>query len=356
VTFDRARAIADAVLYEGYALYPYRPSSVKNQFRFPFGVLAPRAWSEAGGSESWWMETQCLVEGTGRLEGRLRFLHELEVAEVDFALGLTPFEVGSAIEGVVRARVEDVGPFGRRLVVRVENRTPWAEPGASRDRVLSASCISAHLLLATSEGRFLSAIDPPAGAPACRQTRAFPVLASEGDDIVLAAPIILYDHPRVAPESPQDLFDGTEIDEILTLRTRSMTDEEKAEARAWDPRVAALLERADGLGPGSMAELHGTFRDLVAGEMVPRQGAPRNDPDAAREAGIGPGARVTLRPRKGTDAQDLLYAGMAATVEAVVRDVGGDPHLLVTIDGDPAAELHRWYGRFHYYRLDEVER
>ena len=65
--------------------------------------------------------------------------------------------------------------------------------------------------------------------------------------------------------------------------------------------------------------------------------------------------RVTLRPRKGTDAQDLLYAGMSATVEAVVRDVDGEPHLLVTIDGDPAAELHRWYGRFHYYRLDEVE-
>ena len=90
--------------------------------------------------------------------------------------------------------------------------------------------------------------------------------------------------------------------------------------------------------------------------MVPREGAPRNDPDAARDAGIEPGARVTLRPHKGTDAQDLLYAGMSATVEAVVLDVGGEPHLLVTIDGDPAAELHRWYGRFHYYRLDEVER
>ncbi len=173
---------------------------------------------------------------------------------------------------------------------------------------------------------------------------------------MLAAPIILYDHPRVAPESPQNLFDGTEIDEILTLRTRTLTDDEKAEARAWDPRVAALLDRADGLGPGSMAELHGTFRDVQNGEMVPREGAPRNDPDAARQAGIGPGERVTLRPRKGTDAQDILYAGMAATVEAVIRDVGGEPHLLVTIDGDPAAELHRWYGRFHYYRLDEIER
>jgi hypothetical protein len=247
-----------------------------------------------------------------------------------------------------------------RLTVRVENRTPWDEPRASRERILGSSCLSSHILLSTTEGRFVSIIDPPVhravAARGCRSTRAFPVLASDDDDLVLAAPIILYDHPRVAPESPQNLFDGTEIDEILTLRTRTLTDDEKVEARAWDPRVAALLDRADGLGPDSMASLHGTFRDVRNGEMVPREGAPQNDPDAARDAGIGPGARVTLRPHKGTDAQDLLYAGMSATVEAVVRDVGGEPHLLVTIDGDPAAELHRWYGRYHYYRLDEVER
>ena len=35
---DRARAIADAVLYEGYLLYPYRASSSKNQVRWQFGV------------------------------------------------------------------------------------------------------------------------------------------------------------------------------------------------------------------------------------------------------------------------------------------------------------------------------
>ena len=56
--------IVKAVLYEGYMLYPYRPSSVKNQQRFNFGVVYPRAYSEAtGGSDAWTMQTQCLVQG-----------------------------------------------------------------------------------------------------------------------------------------------------------------------------------------------------------------------------------------------------------------------------------------------------
>src|SRR5206468_3768742 len=75
-----ARAIADAVLFEGYALYPYRPSAPKNHLRFQFGVLAPRAWSKAGspGSrDAWWLQAQTLLApraATGRILGRLRFL------------------------------------------------------------------------------------------------------------------------------------------------------------------------------------------------------------------------------------------------------------------------------------------
>ena len=56
--------IVKAVLYEGYMLYPYRPSAVKNRQRFNFGVVYPRAYSEAqGGSDAWAMQTQCLVLG-----------------------------------------------------------------------------------------------------------------------------------------------------------------------------------------------------------------------------------------------------------------------------------------------------
>ncbi len=60
--FEVARSVADAVLYEGYVLYPYRASSRKNQVRFQWGVLTPRAFSEAEGSERWSMRTECLVE------------------------------------------------------------------------------------------------------------------------------------------------------------------------------------------------------------------------------------------------------------------------------------------------------
>ncbi len=42
--------IASAVLYEGYILYPYRPS-VKNRQRWTFGGLVPRAYSEAQGAD-----------------------------------------------------------------------------------------------------------------------------------------------------------------------------------------------------------------------------------------------------------------------------------------------------------------
>src|ERR1700733_2493139 len=70
-------AIAQAVLYEGYMLYPYRPSSVKNRQRFNFGVLYPQAYSEAqAGSDAWSMQTECLIHGDSlaALEVRLRFL------------------------------------------------------------------------------------------------------------------------------------------------------------------------------------------------------------------------------------------------------------------------------------------
>src|SRR5262245_37550058 len=76
MSLARARTVADAVLYEGYVLYPYRASARKNRVRWQFGVLAPRAWSEAGGCEEWWAQTECLLEApsSSRLIARLRFL------------------------------------------------------------------------------------------------------------------------------------------------------------------------------------------------------------------------------------------------------------------------------------------
>ena len=79
---------------------------------------------------------------------------------------------------------------------------------------------------------------------------------------MLSSPIILYDYPQVAPESPGDLFDGAEIDEILSLRILTLTDEEKAEMRRSDDRARRILERTETLPPEHFMKLHGTLRGL----------------------------------------------------------------------------------------------
>ncbi|MDQ5830210.1 MAG: hypothetical protein M3324_10210, partial [Actinomycetota bacterium] len=78
---DTAKKIAEAVLYEGYLLWPYRRSARKNQQRWTFGGVYPRAYSEARGEDDpWIMQTQCLVVGDGEttVEVKVRFLHVTE--------------------------------------------------------------------------------------------------------------------------------------------------------------------------------------------------------------------------------------------------------------------------------------
>ena len=69
-------------------------------------------------------------------------------------------------------------------------------------------------------GAFVSLADPPERCATrrrpARNEGLWPVLVGD-DDTVLCSPIILEDHPRIAPESPGDLFDGGEVDELLVL-------------------------------------------------------------------------------------------------------------------------------------------
>ena len=111
-------------------------------------------------------------------------------------------------------------------------------------------------------------LEPPEWArtavDGCHNVGTFPVLAGVdgGRDVMLSSPIILYDHPTIAPESPGDLFDATEIDEILTLRILTLTDDEKRAVSALDGRGKALLERTEALAREQLMGLHGTFRGL----------------------------------------------------------------------------------------------
>jgi hypothetical protein len=278
------------------------------------------------------------------------------------------------LHGLVSVAVTSATPDGRYLkaAVTVENVTECVVPPSPvRSDVLASSLGAAHCMLAVEGGRFVSLLDPPseaeAAAGACRSEGSFPVLVGD-DDVVLSSPIILYDHPEVAPESPGDLFDATEIDEILALRVLTLTDEEKAEARATDSKAAAIIERCDTMPPEVWARLHGTVRSLEplsAGKALEPE--PWWDPESDASADpwidsvvvagveVSKGSAVVLRPSRRADAQDLFLTGQVATVAGVFTDVEGRQQVAVTLDDDPATIELAWQGRFLYFHPDEVE-
>ncbi len=338
--------IAKAVLYEGYMLYPYRPSSVKNQQRWNFGVLCPQSYSEAQkGSEAWTMQTECLVETNSltQLEVRVRFLQlvarsvgELSKPVSELSPGETPefrpverlalngrvyqpwqeaierdlslpaynvealsrkpvadaflfsaekhveylHEGDGQIAGVivrerraicgaieVAAERADDGIF--RVSVLVRNTTPFeAVQDSRRDEALLSSMASTHTVLGVQDGKGISLTAPPERlselAANCKNVGAWPVLVGEEGqcDTVLSSPIILYDYPQIAPESAGDLFDGTEIDEILSLRIMTLTVEEKREMSQSDERARQMLERTETMPVEQLMKLHGVLRHL----------------------------------------------------------------------------------------------
>ncbi|MGH3721729.1 MAG: hypothetical protein ACRDRI_23350 [Pseudonocardiaceae bacterium] len=423
-SMDIAQGVADAVLYEGYLLYPYRASATKNQVRWQWGVLVPPAYAAAGHGEHAASHTECLLEPGADpvLHIRLRFLqlqhrsggdgpvpefdeaveHEIDsvlpVCELLHTPRVVPVIVPGGTEttdGVTRQRwplTGEVrvsarrleGPYGVvALTVEVVNTAPWEDPEAPRHLALRHSLIAAHTVLAVTDGEFISLIDPPEWAKlavaSCRNERTWPVMVGEAGrrDVILVSPIILYDYPTIAPESPGDLFDGTEIDEILTLRTMTLTDEEKAEVRATDDRARKLMDRIDSMPPEMLDKLHGAIRYLgeTPGtrrepdpiETITTPGTPWWDPGA--DASVDPdtdsvliagvevakGSKVLLTPGlRRTDAQDMFLTGRTATVAAVLLDVDGNTHVAVTLDDDPGAEISAAHGRFRYFSPDEL--
>ncbi len=354
MNLTRADQMAKAVLYEGYMLYPYRPSAVKNQQRWNFGVLYPQPYAEAqSGNDAWVMQTECLVRGgsDSTLEVRVRFLQlvartlgelplpltELPTAGVpehqavgalsvegrvyqpwqeavereivlpvcrlnDLTLKVFPcnfsfpaedqFEpvrdasshiVGLilrqriALWGTVELSAAELGDGVFRLRVKVQNLTPLASVSTSdRNGALLRSLASTHTVLGVEQGVFISSLDPPddlrEASAACLNVGTWPVLIGEEGqyDIMLSSPIILYDHPQIAAESSGDLFDGLEIDEILSLRIMTMTDDEKQEMRQSDDRARQLLERTEAMPDEQLMKMHGVLRGLRALQEEPR--------------------------------------------------------------------------------------
>ncbi len=325
-TWDRARAIADAVLYEGYLLYPYRATSSKNQSRWQFGVVGPPGASDAGIGEDDSLSAQFLIDGDSELTLVVRFLQlqhrhaERDVGggrfePVDESFG--PFDLANLTQPrtmkVVVAEGRDTEDVdGGRLIrtraaisaelsVKVEHDSDTADlnrvsvavrntgaAAADKDTAIATSLIGTHVIAEVVGGEFVSLLEPPdsAAGPVSHliQHRCFPVLAGRpGErDLLLISPIILYDHPEIAEQSEGALYDSTEIDEILTLRVMTMTDEEKAQARATDPLAAAIIDWCDSMSPEAMQQLHGILRNPHAAGLA----LEHNDPMKASIGGI----------------------------------------------------------------------
>ncbi|MCU1311036.1 MAG: hypothetical protein JWO20_2161, partial [Candidatus Angelobacter sp.] len=176
---------------------------------------------------------------------------------------------GKKLLGRVEVSAEQLEPELNRINVRVINTSPFdAEDFAKRDKVLRQSMISAHFILSIEGGEFVSLLDPPPqyadAVAASKNVGAFPVLVGDEGDrtTILCSPIILYDYPKIAPESRGDFFDGTEIDEMLTLRVMTLTPDEQQEMHASDERARELLERTMSIPQEQMMKLHGALRTL----------------------------------------------------------------------------------------------
>ena len=439
--------LVQAVLYEGYILYPYRPS-VKNHQRWTFGGLFPQAWADSystGDNSS--MQAECiLLDGVdSKLGVEVRFLHlvDRQVAELADPIRAWPASGEPSMRAVSSLAVDDkthrpwqeamervvapptatierlldcparhefsfsanrivepianlggliVGAFVReqrqvtvavdlsaarlddrvvRISARVSNVTPIDDsPSLNRDAALVQSLVSTNIVLDAVGGKFASMTDPPAIAEkhvaACKNSGAWPVLVGEPgvDSTMLAAPIILYDYPKIAPESPGDLFDGTEIDEILTLRVLTLTEDEKRDVASVDSRAREMLQRTESLAREQLMSLHGTMRTIEPfpqGDIFPAWDLSADRPKlpSIRAGGkdLHPGDRVRLRPRGGADAFDLVLNGKIATIAAIEQDYEDRIHLAVTVEDDPGADLgaagkpgHRFF-----FKLEEIE-
>jgi hypothetical protein len=448
--------IVQAVLYEGYILYPYRASAKKNRQRFTFGRVYPERYSiEQKGAEPFAMQTQCLIKATSpdaAVEVIVRFLHptireigklappidQLATAELRYSLvpelkidgtlyqswqeavereikvplqkisGPVPpakthfkFPARRTVEpikntkgetaaviirteeelvGYVELAVEPIDVSVSKITVRIVNQTPVHLAVLGSDTaIVCRTFASTHTILHAHGGEFISQIDPPAdyakAAEACVQIGTWPVLVGEEEkqerDTMISSPIILYDYPRIAPESPGTLFDSGEIDEILSLRIMTMTDEEKNEMRNVDAQARQILERTENLDEEQLLEMHGAMRkttlssasNATISETIASSTEnffnPASKPQSFLLGGVRmkTGDRVRVRPKSRADIMDMALAGKIAIIESIEQDAEDQIHLALIMEDDPGKDLGflKQPGHRFFYTIHEVE-
>ena len=339
--------LVDTLLWEGHQLYPYTPSATKNATPTPFGIVYPPAYAAAGPHTHDRVRLQCVATAGSEVTAAVHFLVDGQAHRIDVD-GPAPVEFRfEHVRGRASLAVEAVGGF-ERVTVLVANTTDVAAD-LTRGEALQHALLSTHVLArCASGGRFMSPIDPPEEAAAavmtCHNVNIFPVLATEADDAVLGAAIMLGDHPRIAPESKGSLFDSTEIEEALLLHVLALSDAERDEIASADPAVRAMIARAVSATPEDIVKLHGrvTVRD------------PGEDTVFVDGRRFEPGQHVVLRPDR-SHGQDHLLSGRRATIERILVDYDDKVHLCVTVDDDPGQDIMRDIGRYLYFAPAEVE-
>ena len=346
-----------SLLYEGYALYPYTPGATKNATPTPFGIVYPPTYAAGSGATFDHLQVECQLRGlAAELEGEVFFLqptgerHEATERRVSLAgPGEQAFEF-DGLRGRVTLELEAGEPAKVRL--RVENLTEVSS-GLSRAEALQRSLVSTHCVLTARGGRFVSPLD----AIGCENLNTWPVLVGADDDAVLGAAIFLPDHPRIAPESRGDLFDGTEIEEALLLHVHALSDGEREAIAEQDGPVREMVERASATTAEEIMRLHGALRPAAP---EPRADLGLDPRIGEAEATVGdktfrPGGKVVLRLGERTDPYDQMLDGRTASLERIYLDYDGRVYLGVTIDSDPMQEVMRDTGRYHFFFADEVE-
>ena len=437
--------VVNAVLYEGYILYPYRPTSKKNQVaRFTFGRVYPEDYAVAqGGREPSAMQTEFLARNESKdavAQISVRFLQPLArdvgqlptpVAElpagveppfevvprlqvedrlyqtwqeaVEREVSLPPLSLNAAqriehrfgfdaarkleairgndgavaallvrrqpdISGMVEVELELIEPEAVKIRVRILNQTHVPnELLEDQEAVALRTFASTHTILQVAGGECISLLDPPgqylAAAKSCKQIGTWPVLVGDekkGErDAMLSSPIILYDYPQIAPESPGDLFDGAEIDEILTLRIQTMTDAEKAEMRQLDAHARQILERTESLAGADMLKLHGVMRATAPPGPNEEFFNPKKPLAEVVVSGVRlkTGDRVRIRPKKRADVMDIALNGKIAIIESLMQDVEDEVQFALVLEDDPGRDLGMMGqpGHRFFYGADEVE-
>ncbi|HEY5036749.1 MAG TPA: hypothetical protein VII74_06420, partial [Chthoniobacterales bacterium] len=338
--------------------------------RLQIGEKLYQSWMEAVEREV--IVPPLALNGVKELAHRFNFAasRELEaIRESDGSIVGVIVRRQAAVEGTLAITLTPIEPDAIKIRVRILNQSPLrSELLENQEAITLRTFASTHTILHLEGGECISLLDPPGqyleAAKACKQIGTWPVLIGEEEkgerDAMLSSPIILYDYPKIAAESPGDLFDGAEIDEILTLRIQTMTDEEKSEMRQVDEQARRILERTENLAEADMLKMHGVMRSPRGQPLSNEEFFNPNKPLAEVTVNgvvLKAGDRVRVRPKKRADVMDIALSGKIAIIESVMHDVDDQVQFALVLEDDPGRDLGmmRQPGHRFFYGADEVE-